>query len=151
MKQNEGVNMKLRASLAKPNARKMIVGGLKLALLLTAAGWLTIASSEAAKAQMINPYGRYNGPTLGKEDYELANKAVEHLLNENPPTIGAYDTWRNSASGNHGKFTILKIFTSKGMPCRKVNSSTYYHRSDSYRRFTLDVCKVPGGDWKIVP
>lgn len=143
--------MKLRARLATPNAREMVVGGLKLTLLLMTAGWLTIASSEAAKAQMINPYGRYNGPTLGKEDYRLANRAVEHLLNENPPTVGAYDTWHNSASGNHGKFTILELFTSNSMPCRKVKSSTYYQRSGAYRSFTLDVCKVPGGDWKIAP
>jgi surface antigen len=104
-----------------------------------------------AKAQMINPFGRYNGPTLGKEDYTLARESVEKLLNEQTPTVGGYDTWSNSASGNHGKFTILDIFTSKGMPCRKVNTSIFYHKAGAApRSFTLDFCKLPSGEWKTV-
>ena len=142
--------MKLRAISAKPTVKKVIEEGSKLALLLAVAGSLALASTEMAKAQMINPFGTYNGPTLGKEDYKLSNAAVEKLLDRKTPTVGAYDTWNNPTSGNHGKFTIREIFTSQGMPCRKVNSSVYYHRSGAHRSFTLDVCKLPSGEWKIV-
>jgi surface antigen len=100
---------------------------------------------------MINPFGKYNGPTLGKEDYKLAREAVGELLNETTPAVGGYDTWSNSASGNHGKFTILEIFTSKGMPCRKVNAYISYGKAGSApRSFTLNVCKLPSGEWKTV-
>jgi surface antigen len=142
--------MKLRAISAKSTVRKAVAEGSKLALLLAMAGSLALASTEMAKAQMINPFGTYNGPTLGKEDYKLSNAAVEKLLDRKTPTVGAYDTWNNPASGNHGKFTIREIFTSQGMPCRKVNSSIYYHRSGAHRSFTLDVCQLPNGEWKIV-
>ena len=143
--------MKLMAISAKSDAKKVIVGGLRLAFLLIVAGSLSIAGSKMAKAQMINPFGKYNGPTLGKEDYKLAREAVGELLNEKTPTVGDYDAWSNSASGNHGRFTILEIFTSKGMPCRKVNAYTIYHKpGSSPRSFTLNVCKLPSGEWKTV-
>ena len=100
---------------------------------------------------MINPFGKYNGPTLGKEDYKLAREAVEASYLTKRPTVGDYDTWSNSASGNHGKFTILEIFSSQGMPCQKVNASISYRKtSSSPRSFTLDFCKLPSGEWKTV-
>ncbi|HTQ72125.1 MAG TPA: hypothetical protein VMH92_11605 [Acidocella sp.] len=143
--------MEFMAVLAESNVKKVGAGGLKLALLLMLAGSLAIVSCKTAEAQMINPFGKYNGPTLGKEDYTLAREAVAKLLNEKTPAVGDYDTWSNSASGNRGKFTILEIFTSKGMPCRKVNADISYHKPGSMpRSFTLDVCKLPSGEWKTV-
>jgi surface antigen len=144
--------MKLVDVLIRSNTKNARVGRLKFAFLLTLMlGPLTIASSNMAQAQMINPFGKYNGPTLGKEDYKLAGQSMEALLNKTPPTVGGYDTWRNAASGNHGKFTILEIFTSKGMPCRKVNASISYRRGSGVpRSFTLNFCKLPSGEWKTI-
>jgi surface antigen len=151
IKIKRGINMKLIATSAKSDAKKVVVGELKAALLLIAAGSLAGSSSQTAEAQMINPFGKYNGPTLGKEDYKLADEAVGALLNEKTPTVGAYNTWSNSASGNRGKFTVLEIFTSNGMPCRKVNESISYHKAGpAPRSFTLDLCKLPSGEWKTV-
>src|ERR1700744_6122949 len=139
--------MKLRAVSAKSNVGKMLVGGLKLALLPIVAGSLAIASANIAKAQMINPFGKYNGPTLGKEDYRLARDSLDALLNEKVPAVGGEGTWRNAASGNQGKFTILEIFASQGMPCRKVREDISYGKAGSApRSFTLDFCKVPNGE-----
>lgn len=143
--------MKLTALSEKSNVRKAVVVGLKSAFILILAGSLAIASSNMAKAQMINPFGTYNGPTLDKEDFKLARDAVGKLLNEKTPIVGGYDTWSNSTSGNHGKFTILEIFSSKGMPCRKVNAYIVYRKVGSTpRSFTLNVCKLPSGEWKTV-
>jgi surface antigen len=143
--------MKLMAISAKLNARPLVVRPAKLLFMLLLAGTLASAYSNRANAQMISPFGRYNGPTLGKDDYKLAREAVAKLLNETTPKIGSYDTWSNSASGNHGKFTILSIFTSNGLPCRKVNSYVVYRKAGSApRSFTLDVCKLPSGEWKTV-
>ena len=142
--------MEFMAVLAESNVKKVGVWGLKLAFVLMLAGSLAIVSCKTAEAQVINPFGKYNGPTLGKEDYKLAREAVAKLLNEKTPAVGDYDTWSNSASGNHGKYTILEIFTSKGMPCRKVNAYTYHKDDYTPRSFTLNVCKLPSGEWKIV-
>ena len=142
--------MKRMTAEAKLNVKNMVVRELKLALLLVVAGSLAMVSSRTANAQMINPFGFYSGPTLGKQDYKLAREALEPLLNEKPPVVGDHDTWNNSASGNHGKFTILEIFTSQEMPCRKVNADISYHRSESTRSFVLNFCRLPGGEWKSI-
>lgn len=137
--------------MSKLNTGKVISGRLKLLLFLLIAGLLEIASFSGAKAQMINPFGLNNRATLGKEDYKLALAAVGKLLNETPPAVGRYDTWSNAASGNHGKFTILDIFVSNGMPCRKVKSQIVYSRAGSPpKSFTLNVCKLQNGEWKTV-
>ena len=143
--------MKFLAISEEENVRKMAFRGVKLALLLLGGGFLAIVHSNMAQAQMINPFGVNSGATLGKEDYKLAREAVVKLLDEKTLTVGSYDTWHNPASGNHGTFTILDIFTSKGMPCRKVNSHTVYRKVGANpRNFTLDVCKLPSGEWKTV-
>jgi surface antigen len=142
------VDMKRMAAEAK--LKKMVVRGMKLALLLILVGSLAIASSHTARAQMISPFGPYRGPALGEQDYKLAREALETLLNEKPQTVGNHDTWNNSASGNHGKFTILEVFTSQKMPCRKVNADISYRRSESTRSFMLNFCRLPSGEWKSV-
>jgi hypothetical protein len=144
------VNMKRMAAEANLNVKKMVLRGVKLALLLIVAASLETASSRTVNAQMINPFGFYRGPTLGKQDYKLAREALDTLLNEKPPVVGDHDTWNNSASGNHGKFTILEIFTSQKMPCRKVNADISYRRSESTRSFVLNFCRLPGGEWKSI-
>jgi surface antigen len=142
--------MKRIAAEARLDVKKVVVRGMKLAFLLMLAASLAMVSLHTANAQMINPFGFYRGPTLGEQDYKLAREALETLLNEKPPIVGHYDTWNNSASGNHGKFTILEIFTSREMPCRKVNADISYRRSGSTRSFTLNFCRLSGGEWKSV-
>ena len=143
--------MKRMAILLKSNLRKTVGRGLKFVSLLMVSSFLCIAYSGMAEAQMINPFGVDNGATLGKDDYKIAGEAVEKLLNEKDLSLGRFDTWSNPASGNHGKFTILDIFTSNGMPCSKVNSHVAYRKAGAApRNFTLDVCKLPNGEWKTV-
>jgi surface antigen len=123
----------------------------RLASLLAAGGLAATISATAAQAQMVNPFGTYNGPTLSTQDYDQARVVAVKLLNETPPEVGRYESWTNPASGNHGKFTILSIFTSQGMPCRKVKADVTYSKPGSHpRSFTLDACQIPSGQWKTV-
>jgi surface antigen len=123
----------------------------KLAVLLLAGGMFTISHASAAKAQMVNPFGGYTGPTLNKDDYNLAGGVVTKLLNEKPAAAGRSENWSNPVSGNHGTFTILSIFTSKGMPCRKVKGDVIYGKANSHpRSITLDACQIPSGQWKTL-
>jgi len=118
----------------------------KTACLLAAA---LAVSAGAAHAQMINPFGRYTGPTLSKDDYNIAGGVVSKLLNEQPPKLGSTADWSNPATGNHGTFTLLDIYTSKGMPCRKVKGDVVYGKTSAHpRSTTLSACQVPSGQWK---
>ncbi len=143
--------MKFVEFFLKPNPKKVVAFEFRLVMLLMLSGFLSIANPNPAKAKMINPFGVNNGATLSKDDYKIALAAVRELLNEKTLKVGAHATWRNSASGNHGKFTILDVFISKGMPCRKINSYVAYQKPGATpRSFTLNVCKLSNGEWKTV-
>ena len=123
----------------------------KLAALLLTGGMLTAGCATAARAQMFNPFGGYTGPTLNKDDYQIAGAAVTKLLNEKPAAAGQSEDWNNPATGNHGTFTIQSIFTAKDMPCRKVKGDVIYSKPNSNpRSLTLNACQLPSGQWKTL-
>jgi surface antigen len=132
----------------KPMAIFVKARSRKLACLVLAGALL----GTAAQAQMFNPFGiGYNGPTLKQDDYNIAKVAVGKLLNEKPATVGRYESWSNPASGNHGKFTILTIYTQDNMPCRKVKADVIYAKAGApARSFTLGACQISTGQWKTV-
>ncbi len=135
--------MKATAILVQAGALRRLA---KTACVLAAALAL---SSGAAHAQMINPFGGYNGPTLNNGDYKIAGGVVSRLLNEQPPKLGSTADWKNPATGNQGTFTLLEVYTSKGLPCRKVKSDVTYGKTSAHpRSTTLSACQVPGGQWK---
>jgi len=141
----KGRTMKPMAILVQAGAMRLS----KAAGFLAAAVVLSMAHAGTAHAQMINPFGGYNGPTLSNEDYKIAGSAVSKLLNEQPPKLGSTADWSNPATGNHGTLTLLDVYTSKGMPCRKVKGDVIYGKTSSAPRSnTLSACQVPGGQWK---
>jgi surface antigen len=111
-----------------------------------------LACAAPAQAQLTNPFGglRGNTNTLTRSDYDVARQTVRKLLDDTPVEIGRTEDWRNPASGNSGKFTILSLFTRNNMPCRRVSADIVFARTPSQpRSWTLDVCQIPGGQWKI--
>jgi surface antigen len=147
----KGKAMKPMAIFVKTGGRGRAKPLSRLACLLLAGGLLSAAGGVAAQAQMLRPFAGYNGPTLKQDDYNVAGGVVTKLLNEKPAQVGHYEDWNNPASGNHGKFTILSVFTSKNMPCRKVKADVIYASANSHpRSFTLDACQIPTGEWKTV-
>jgi surface antigen len=136
----------------KPMAIFVKASGRKLACLALAGALLGTAGGTAAKAQIFTPFGMgYNGPSLKQADYDAAKVAVGKLLNEKPAQVGRYESWSNPASGNHGRFTILSIYTQDNMPCRKVKADVIYGKAGSApRSFTLGACQIPSGQWKTV-
>jgi hypothetical protein len=136
----------------KPMAIFVKTGSRKLACLLLAGALLGTAGGTAARAQIFSPFGLgYNGPALKQDDYDIAKVAVGKLLNEKPAQAGRYESWNNPASGNHGKFTILSIYTQDNMPCRKVKADVIYAKAGAPpRSFTLGACQIPSGQWKTV-
>jgi surface antigen len=118
--------------------------------MLAFSGLLAIGHAGAARAQMINPFGVNNGMLLTADDYKLGGAAAKQLFSD-PPAVGRYETWSNPVSGNHGRLTILEMYTSKDMPCRKVKSHVVYKKTGALPRdVTLNACQLPTGEWKIV-
>ncbi|HYP62944.1 MAG TPA: RT0821/Lpp0805 family surface protein [Acidocella sp.] len=111
-----------------------------------------LAFAAPAQAQLGNPFGglRGNTNTLTSSDYDVARQTVRKLLNDTPVVIGRSEDWRNPATGNSGKFTILSTFTRDNMPCRRVNADIAFARTPSQpRSWTLDACQIPSGQWKV--
>jgi surface antigen len=112
------------------------------------AGFYLLAHAGAAQAQIINPFGVNNGNTLSNEDFTLGRAAVAKLLSD-PPEVGRYEDWSNPKTGNHGKMTIVSIFTQKTMPCRKLSSNIVFSKKGaSPNTLLFDVCQTSSG-WKI--
>jgi hypothetical protein len=137
----------------KPMAIFVKKHGRKLACVALAGALLSTAGGTAAKAQIFSPFGlSYTGPALKQSDYDTAKVVVGKLLNEKPATVGRHEGWSNPATGNHGTFTILSIYTQNNMPCRKVKADVIYGKAGAPpRSFTLGACQIPSGQWKTVP
>lgn len=104
--------------------------------------------SAGAHAQ-INPFRSYKGPVLTKADLEQGIQAADKLLKADEAKVGASETWTGPTSGNSGTLTVQKAFERKGSPCRSLRSVVDY-KNGTKRTWTLNVCRVANGDWKLV-
>ena len=104
--------------------------------------------SVSAHAQ-INPFRGNKGPVLSKADLELGTQAADKLLKEDEGKVGASETWTGPTSGNSGTVTVQSAFERKGSTCRSLRSVVNY-KNGTKRTWTLNVCRQPNGDWKIV-
>jgi hypothetical protein len=127
----------------------MKLKSLRLWPVLVLGGLLAIVQAGTARAQLINPFGVNNGTLLTADDFKLGGAAFNKLLSD-PPAVGRYETWSNPVSGNHGKLTIVEMYTSNDMPCRKVKVHNVYNKAGALPRdWTLNACQLPTGEWKL--
>lgn len=104
--------------------------------------------SGTAHAQ-INPFRGYKGPALAKADFEQGIQAADKLLKADGANVGASETWVGPTSGNSGTLTVLSAYERQGRPCRSLRSVVKY-KAGTQRTWTLNVCRVASGDWKLV-
>lgn len=104
--------------------------------------------SACADAQ-INPFRSYKGPVLSKADLEQGRQAADRLLNADAGKVGASETWTGPVSGNSGTLTVESAFERKGNTCRSLRSVVNY-KAGTNRKWTLNVCRLPNGEWKLV-
>jgi surface antigen len=104
--------------------------------------------SVSAHAQ-INPFRSYKGPVLPKADLEQGTQAADKLLRTDKATVGASESWTGPKSGNSGTLTVQSVFERKGNTCRSLQSVIEY-KGGTKRTWTLNVCRLPNGDWKLV-
>jgi hypothetical protein len=104
--------------------------------------------SACADAQ-INPFRGYKGPVLTKADLDQGRQAADRLLNADAGKVGASETWTGPTSGNSGTLTVQSAFERKGNTCRSLRSVVNY-KAGTTRTWTLNVCRLANGEWKLV-
>jgi surface antigen len=110
-----------------------------------------VAAGLAAPAgAQINPFGPYSGDYLTTDDRRLAEEASSKVYRAQAPSIGATQSWANSASGNSGTITLIKVHDYHGMPCRTLEHRVQIKERTEPVVFHLDRCRTETGEWKIL-
>jgi surface antigen len=117
-----------------PNFRKLLLSATLPILLATFAA--------PAVAQMLSPWFR-DSIGMSDEDLDKMKGALRSALEQNK--VGATADW-TSSSGRSGHVAVLELFEKQGMECQTVKHDFTAGGGKSY---TLPLCKVSDGSWKI--
>ena len=108
------------------------------AIIATALG----STAAPAYAQMISPWFR-DSIGMSDEDLDQMKGALRTALEQNK--VGATADW-TSSSGRAGHVEVLELFDKKGMECQTVKHD---FTAGGGKTYTLPLCKVEDGSWKI--
>jgi surface antigen len=117
-----------------PNFRKLLHSAI-LAVLL-------IPFTAPAFAQMLAPWFK-DSVGMSAEDLDKMKEALRSALEQKK--VGATADW-NSSSGRAGHVEVLELFEKQGMECQTVKHT---FTAGGGRLYTLPLCKVEDGTWKI--
>ena len=123
------------------SGRQTLLTGLAVATAMMCLG------TAGAHAQ-INPFRGNKGPVLSKADIEQGTQAADKLLKADGAKVGASEPW-SGPTGNSGTLSVASAFERKGSTCRSLRSVVDY-KGGKKRTWTLNVCRVANGDWKLV-
>jgi len=107
----------------------------------------TIATAIAgfalpASAQMLAPWFK-DSVGMSDEDLDKMKGALREAVDQKK--VGATADW-TSSSGRAGHVEVLELFDKNGMECQTVKHDFTAGGGKSY---TLPLCKVEDGSWKI--
>ena len=105
-----------------------------------------LATFQPAHAQMA--FGRQweTNVALSQADIDMITATLAQKIHGHQ--VGAAASWSNSASGNSGTLTLLRIFRRNGQRCEQID----YRISSSGQgsdRYDLVSCLQPDGTWKL--
>ena len=96
-----------------------------------------------------NPFKK-SGFQLDESDLALLTAAAEKLYISDGVKVGAVEDWSNPETGSGGTVRLTRKHEYKGMPCRELQHDIELKHTKEPYRFTLDRCKTPDGEWKIL-
>ena len=112
-------------------------------VLLSAAIAVPLAAFGApAFAQMLGPWFK-DSIGMSDEDLEKMKGALRSALEQKK--VGATADW-TSSSGRAGHVEVLELFDKQGMDCQTVKHD---FTAGGGKTYTLPLCKVEDGSWKI--
>ncbi len=100
------------------------------------------AVTAPASAQMLAPWFK-DSVGMSDEDMTQMKGALKTAVDQKK--VGATADW-SSSSGRAGHVEILELFEKDGMECQTVKHS---FTAGGGKTFTLPLCKVADGSWKI--
>ena len=95
-----------------------------------------------AFAQMLAPWFK-DSIGMSAEDLEKMKGALKAAIDQKK--VGATADW-TSSSGRAGHVEVLELFEKQGMECQEVKHT---FTAGGGRLYTLPLCKVQDGSWKI--
>ena len=108
---------------------------------------LSLVLLQPAHAQLLGPMWETR-VTLTQADLDMIKAALAQQIHNRP--AGTSVSWQNTASGNSGAVTLLRIFARQGRRCEQIeyrlNPPEKAKPSD---RFVLTSCVQPDGSWKL--
>ena len=111
---------------------------------------IALAGLAAPAGAQINPFGTHSADNLDADDRRLAEEAASKVYLAQAASIGATQSWSNSASGNSGTVTLVRLHDYRGMPCRTLEHRVQVKTRTEPLVFHLDRCKTDTGEWKIL-
>ncbi len=108
---------------------------------------MLLASSLPASAQ-INPFARSDFE-LPQDDVALLKAAAAKLYEGETAPLGTIEAWTGAKSGNRGTVELVKIFTHKGLACRRLQHDITLASAADPFHFIIDRCQVSPGVWKM--
>jgi hypothetical protein len=111
--------------------------------------FVLVLAAMPATAQ-INPFRSGRTETgLSGEDSGLLLSSVNRLNSRKNVEVGSTESWRNTATGNHGASSITQIFNKAGMTCHRVRHEVSAQGAAGPRHYDLTWCLTADGEWKI--
>jgi hypothetical protein len=124
-------------------------GALRLILLV---GILVIGSAQS-QAQGLDIFGIEGFPLTAK-DFAAMAAAADPLLNDESLPLGTTREWRNPASGDRGRITLLERFQydyeGSTLPCRKLKYHTVFKNQANPYNLIIQRCRIANGRWKLL-
>jgi surface antigen len=106
-----------------------------------------LVAVQPAAAQLMGPLWETN-VTLTRADLDMIRATLAQKIHGHP--AGTTARWRDAASGNSGKITLLRVLEQNGERCEVIQYHNYppqtWRPND---HFTLTSCRQPDGSWKL--
>jgi surface antigen len=96
----------------------------------------------SASAQMLSPWFK-DSVGMSDEDLDKMKGALRAAVDQKK--VGATADW-TSSSGRAGHVEVLELFEKNGMECQTVKHD---FTAGGGKTYTLPLCKVQDGSWKI--
>jgi surface antigen len=113
---------------------------------LAAAALAIVASLPAApplSAQLNSPFSR-DSAGMSEQDWTLMSNARQEVLEQY--RVGATGAWQSPTSGRAGTWVVKRTYQRDGMRCAQL---THDFTSGPGYDYTVPLCQVPDGSWKL--
>ena len=111
---------------------------------------IALLAAASVQAQQFSSFGSSrNGVGLTKVDSDMVSAATNQLNAKAGLQQGDDQSWANPKSGNSGKVTVTKLFTSGDLPCHSLQYDNSMKKTAQSPSYSLNWCKVGEGVWKI--